>query len=553
MKLTMSEQATKTRIDPATFLKTSSEKYKSTFWMHSVWPSHPAMFHYTVAEMTDEDDFDEAELYYKGAFEAEPNQAVIPYQLASLYKRQGMLDDALTMAGEAVQLCANRADARALSESRLLVARIHDSLGNQDRALEGYKVVMSLGNPTAVDLLASYYAGLGTREGMDNWYKQYVEFARTQNMRLEETFAEAILRQPTYSEWHTNFVAASKLNNPKMIIKAYKQAIRLCKSKNDSRLVECGCRFHLAQAYSKRPQQRAKAIPLWTWSLNYLTRFKSFWEGVDDGTQNRLFTLTIEELSVSQALSLSHPLIFFAENIDLAIFDYSRIMIMLGTGIERQAHLRDDAFTLYRRVLKRAVRMALSTGLQNHQIRMVLGDCLMALKDFRNAARSLSWACNYRDAVAPKILPSPQVADTATASTSAQQPVQEQNLHTRISWYTLCDMCMAKRSYRNNMEIFGYRYKCLVCGELDLCEPCYESWKGSRSSRLGTDSSAVEELPGGGALRQCSVDHDFMKLPSPEWPEIESEARMIIDGGMPKSVPAWLLELADKFELDIRR
>jgi hypothetical protein len=514
------------------------------------------MLHYTLAEFTDEDDFETAEMYYSGAMHAERDQPVAAYQLTSLYMRQGVLGDALGAAEMAIRMCANKADGRALSESRLLAARIHDSLGNHDQALAGYEVAVSLGNATALDLVAAHYAGMGTREGLDIWYQRYTQFAQLQDKTPEATFAEAILRQPTYSEWHTNFVAAATVNHPSIIPKAYRQAIRQCRSQNDSLLVQAGCRFHLAEAYSKRPHQRSRAIPLWTWTLNYLTRFKSSWENADQssGTQNRLFTLTIEQLSVSQALTLNHPLIVFTENIDIAVFDYSRIMIMLGKGIERQNHLRDDAATLYRRVLKRAVKMARQSGLQTHQTRLVLGDCLMALQDFPDAARSLSWACNFRDPVAPKPAPTADQQGKGEASIFSTQPAAaQQSLDSRISWYILCDSCMAKRSWNTNIEIFGYRYKCCVCSELDLCEPCYEAWKGLDSSNSGAAHVPADQLPSGGALRQCSADHNFMKLPSPDWPDIESETRMIIDGDMPKSVPAWLDELADKFDLDLQK
>jgi tetratricopeptide (TPR) repeat protein len=513
------------------------------------------MLEYVVAELADDDEFETAETYYLSARDNEPHEAVISYQLASLYMRQNMLDDALACAETAVRLSASKADARALSESRLLVARIHDSIGHIDQALDGYGLAVSLGNATALDMVASHFAGMGTPEGLESWYRQYLQFATGQGKTLEETLAEAILRQPTYSEWHTHFIAATKNKEANIVIRAYKQATRLCKSKNDSLLVQCGCRFHLAQAYSQTRHHRAKAIPLWTWTLNYLTRFKSSWEASDEGTQNRLFTLTIEQLSVSQALSLNHPLVFFAENVDLAVFDYSRIMIMLGKGIERQPHLQNEAATLYRRVLKRATMMARQTGLQNHQIRVVLGDSLLALGAFKDAARALSWACNYRDPVAPRpALPSAEFSNGGgpTSAKEAAVRVARQSLHTRISWYILCDMCMAKRSYSTSMEIFGYRYKCCVCGELDLCEPCYESWK-ARTRASALTPAAVEELPGGGALRQCSVDHEFMKLPSPEWPEVESESKMLADGAMPKTVPAWLNELVERFGLGLPR
>jgi hypothetical protein len=337
-----------------------------------------------------------------------------------------------------------------------------------------------------------------------------------------------------------------ELKQPSLHIKAYARAIRLAKANGKSILTQCGCRFHLARALARWPNQRAKAIPLWTWILNNLTRFRSFVAG-QDGANNRLFVLTMEELSLSQALTLDHPLVSFAETIDLNIFEYSRVLILLGKGIEQQRHLGEAAAKLYRRVLRRVLDISRQSGLTEHN-RIVLGNSLLALGHLDDAARALSWACMYRDPGDEKpTLDSDESSRSedenkrASVHPTAKGKGKRQSLQIRISCDVLCDMCMAKRSYSASIDIFGYRYKCCVCSEVDLCEPCYLAWKNS------SDKEAPE------VMRHCDHGHEFLKLPSFTQPGAESEARRIQEGKMPESVRAWLEELVIKYDLQEHR
>jgi hypothetical protein len=102
----------------------------------------------------------------------------------------------------------------------------------------------------------------------------------------------------------------------------------------------------------------------------------------------------MEELSLSQALTLDHPLVLFAENVDLNIFEYSRVLVLLGKGIEQQRHLGEVAAHLYRRVLRRVLNMSRQAGMA-FNTRIVLGDILVALGHLDDGARALSWACRY--------------------------------------------------------------------------------------------------------------------------------------------------------------
>jgi hypothetical protein len=96
---------------------------------------------------------------------------------------------------------------------------------------------------------------------------------------------------------------------------------------------------------------------------------------------------------------------------------------------------------------------------------------------------------------------------------------------------------MAKTNYSACIEIFGYRYKCCICSEVDLCEPCYVAWKNSSDNKIL------------GGMRHCEPGHTFLRLPSPVWPEVEWEAKQIHAGQTPQSVRAWLDELVLKYEL----
>lgn len=425
-------------------------------------------------------------------------------------------------------------------------ADVHNALGSRDIALGKYNQAVELGDTTALDLLASHYAGMDDTRSLSRWLELYLKCKDEEGESAGDTFANAVLRQPVFSEWHSTFSkAVIELKQPILHIKAYTRAICLAKARGESILTQCGCRFHLARALARWPNQRAKTIPLWTWILNNLTRFRNFMGG-QGGADNRLFVLTMEELSLSQTLSLDHPLVSFAENIDLNIFDYSRVLILLGKGIEQQRHMSEVAAQLYRRVVRRVLGMA-SAGL-TEQTRTVLGNILVALGHLDDAARALSWACRYGNLDEESDLLDSDDSSTSedekqrvSAQTTAMGKGKPQSLQMRISWNVLCDMCMAKTSYSASIDIFGYRYKCSVCSEVDLCEPCYSAWK----------NSSENDMPR--VMRYCEPSHEFLKLPSLTWPDIEWEARRIHVGQTPGSVQTWLEELIVKYDLQDHR
>lgn len=186
--------------------------------------------------------------------------------------------------------------------------------------------------------------------------------------------------------------------------------------------------------------------------------------------------------------------------------------------------------------------------------RITLGNILLALGNLNDAARALSWSCTYGDPDDEEI-PDSNVSSTSenegsisedetklvSAQTTVKATSKPQSLYTRISWDSMCDMCTAKRNYSASVEIFGYRYKCCICSEVDLCELCYLDWKDSGDKEMHE------------ALRHCDPGHTFLKLPSPLWPGVEWEARQIRARQMPESVRAWLDELVVKYGLQDHR
>ena len=272
-----------------------------------------------------------------------------------------------------------------------------------------------------------------------------------------------------------------------------------------------------------------------------------------DRAFNLLFLLTIEELSLSQALALDHPLVSFAENTELGLFEYSRILVCLGKSIEQQRHLSEAAGQLYRRVLRRVLNTSRQAGFIFDD---TLGNILLALGNLDDAARALSWSCMYGDPDDEEIPFDSNVSSTSedegsisedepklvSAKTTVKATSKPLSLHMRISWeLSFCDMCAAKRNYSTNVDIFGYRYKCCICSEVDLCELCYLDWKDSGDKEIHE------------AMRHCEPNHIFLKLPSPLWPEVEWEARQIRARQMPESVRAWLDELVVKYNLQEHR
>jgi tetratricopeptide (TPR) repeat protein len=528
---------------------------RAGFWSHGIWAKHPDTKEYAMAGLTGDDSFEAKSLRYRTAYQAEPEKPVISFLLSSLYLRQSDPRDALPWAEKATRLCRDgKADEDCLAKCLLLEADIYNALGSRDTALGKYSQAVELGNTTALDLLASHYAGMGNTRSLSRWLELYLKCKDGGRDSPGNTFANAVLRQPVFSEWHSTFSkAVMELKQPALHIKAYIQAIRLARAKRGSILTQCGCRFHLARALARWPSQRAKAIPLWTWILNNLTRFRNFLGG-RDGTWNRLFVLTMEELSLSQALSLDHPLVLFAENIDLSIFDYSRVLILLGKGIEQQRHMSEVAAQLYRRVLRRVLNMSRLAGLTDPN-KTALGNILVALGHLDDAARALSWACMYANADheddneddekdpfdSDESSTSEDKKKRVSLQTAAKGKGKPQSLQMRISWDVLCDMCMAKTSYSASIYIFGYRYKCCVCSEVDLCEPCYVAWNNSSDKKMHE------------GLRHCEAGHKFLKLPTLMWPEVEWEAKRIRAGQTPKSVRAWLEELVVKYDLQDHR
>jgi tetratricopeptide (TPR) repeat protein len=531
-------------------------KPRVAFWKHHIWAKHPDTKEFATAGFNLDDNVEAKITGYLAAFQVKPEEPIISFALSSLYLRQSDPNEALLWAQRATQLCRNDKPAPhdCLAQYLLLQADIYNALGSWDITLDKYNQAVELGNTTALDLLASHYARMGDARSLTQWLGLYLKYEDGSGDDRGNNFANAVLRQPVFSEWHTTFGrAVMELKQPGLQIEAYTKAIRLDKAKSGTILTQCGCRFHLARALARWPSLRAKAIPLWTWILNNVTRSR-FFQRRQDSAINWLFLFTIEELSLSQALTLDHPLVSFAENIELSLFDYSRILVCLGKSIEQQRHLSEAAGQLYRRVLRRVLNISRQAGFTFDTCR-TLGNILLALGNLDDAARALSWSCIYGDPDDGKIPFDSNVSSTSenegsitedetklvSAQTTVKATSKPQSLHMRVSWGTLCDMCAAKRNYSTDVDIFGYRYKCCICSEVDLCELCYVDWKDSGDKEMHE------------AMRHCEPSHTFLKLPSPLWPEVEWEARQIRARQMPESVRAWLDELVVKYDLQDHR
>lgn len=330
----------------ATFLSAwTFWKARAQFWKHLIWTKHPDTKEYAMAGLSWDDSFEAKISRFLAAFQVKPEEPVISFALSSLYVRHSDPNEALPWAQRATQLCRNDNPAShdCLAQCLLLEADIYNALGSRDIALDKYNQAVELGNTTALDLLASHYARMGDARSLIQWLDLYLKYEDGSGDGRGNNFANAVLRQPVFSEWHTTFGrAVMELKQPSLQVEAYTKAIRLDKAKSGTILTQCGCRFHLARALARWPSQRAKEIPLRTWILNNLTRSR-FFQRMQDSAFNWLFLLTIEELSLSQALTLDHPLVSFAENIELSLFEYSRILVCLGKSIEQQRHLREAA------------------------------------------------------------------------------------------------------------------------------------------------------------------------------------------------------------------
>ncbi|KAH8805481.1 hypothetical protein F5884DRAFT_860088 [Xylogone sp. PMI_703] len=497
------------------------------FWRHDTWKENKGMKEYILGEF---DYLGTPEARYLEALRTNPEEPVISYRLAKCYLVHGSFGDSHACVQRAIDLCL-KANQKGLDSALLLEADIYNSSGNHIEAIDKYLEAVQHLNVTALDILASHYASMEDI-GLRQWLDLYLEFDKN---NIHATFANAILRQPVFSEWHSTFRGASnKLNEIELYIKAYETAIHLLKNRKDlgSIIVQCGCRYHLAQIYAVELNQRALAIPLWTWIINNLMRFT--FPGMDNDLSGRLLVLAVEELSYSNVLNSSHPIIYFAETADLNIFQYSRLMILLGKGIEQQNYLHAEAAKLYRKVLIKVLRLARQTEFSPNTM-VVLGNALLALNYLDDAARVLGWACRYTSSSDDSTISS---KDSRQSITANEKEDDDKEAPTSISWDVWCDGCMAERQYSESLDIFGPRYKCCVCAEIDLCERCFTAWTNSDKLKLQN------------GMRRCSPNHEFLKIPDPSrWPGTREEAKLMQSGKVPKSIRDWLEELIAKYDL----
>ena len=127
-----------------------------------------------------------------------------------------------------------------LAQYLLLEANIYNALGSRDIALDKYSQAVELGNTTALDLLASHYARMGDARSLIQWLELYLKYEDGSGDGRGNNFANAVLRQPVFSEWHTTFGrAVMELKQPGLQIEAYTKAIRLDKAKSGTILTQC--------------------------------------------------------------------------------------------------------------------------------------------------------------------------------------------------------------------------------------------------------------------------------------------------------------------------
>jgi len=217
-------------------------KPRAAFWKHRIWAKHPDTKEFATAGLNWDDSLEAKITGYLAAFQVKPEEPVISFALSSLYVRQSDPNEALPWAQRATQMCRNDklASHDCLAQYLLLEANIYNALGSRDIALDKYSQAVELGNTTALDLLASHYARMGDARSLTQWLDLYLKYEDGSGDGRGNNFANAVLRQPVFSEWHTTFGrAVMELKQPGLQIEAYTKAIRLDKAKSGTILTQC--------------------------------------------------------------------------------------------------------------------------------------------------------------------------------------------------------------------------------------------------------------------------------------------------------------------------
>lgn len=540
---------------------------RSMFWDHEIWKRHRKSQPFAIATAGDDND-PRCLTSYLQAEANHPRNPVVLSAVTDFFLRADYvgLDDCLRRARNSTALCRELAGEVNLRSA--LVAEALALVGNGDQPAAFHKLMeaISLGNEDAADwveqVTGSYPEWMEIAQAQQGGWSWFSPYEKCRNAvknpaPLSQVLARAILRQPLFSEWHDRFRAASRdENHAKLRIQSYKTALRLTHDQPDL-LDELSCRHHLANAYTERGRGD-RAVPLWTWILNNIGRLPQ--KSNTQDIANRLVVLTVEGLVYnSPALHLRHPLIEFANAFHTEILGHVRTLILLGKGLARQGQT-GDANILYRRGLHKTVEMALRQRSVSYPVCTCLGNCLIALGNIAEAVRAFNWVCEYTsmDVAAADNSDSKASLRSARRSTSATdtRAPSDNGESLRMSWNVLCDGCMVRSGYTAAAIIFGNRYKCRECAEIDLCETCMDQWKpliqprrgrGWRWLRTRTRRNSPTAQPARfQSLRYCRPEHNFLKLPdSSIWHDAEKEAREFAAGRLSSDIRDWIKGLMD--------
>jgi tetratricopeptide (TPR) repeat protein len=429
----------------------------------------------------------EAVQIYNSLTEQQPDQPLFLFQLARSLEEIGHLSESVQQAKLCRLKCEDRKETEALRAVLSFLGTVYKELGDNAEMLSCWKDAANLGDAIAVDELSNYFS---EEADLESWMQVHLTTG-------SDACSKTIRRQSVLSKWHTTFsLAADVCNKTDFLIQSYKKAIRVISRNRDDSLMNCGCRFWLAKAYAYKLQRHGTALKLFRAIFGVLvTLIEHYgWQGSE---RTNLQVLTLHEISTLQSILRDQTVVEEAQNIK-RIIEYERVIISLGKGMERYPDQAEKAHQLYQKVLRRSITY-LTDGDFHLDNYVCLGNALIALGNYKDGA----WACSMRC-----------TSQTPPSSDSSSSGDEEKSTDERLPVFEwngdFCNNCVILSNYTSTPEIEGYRYKCLVCAGMDLCEKCYLVFKEEKSESI--------------ALRDCKPDHEFLKLPTADWSREDSDA-----------------------------
>jgi hypothetical protein len=329
---------------------------------------------------------------------------------------------------------------------------------------------------------------------------------------VAHTYTEAILQQAALSPWHEQIIAiAEKFEQIGLIIRSYEKAVQLTDGRPEWLVSNLGYRFWLAKIWAYKLGCEETALKLWNSIEKFCERvYKT--PSNDNGNLRLLHTLTLDELScrekitnaraaIRQIVANTSPSHFPS----ISLFHVTRKLIFLGKGMEYQ---KEPEF-LVREVYLRGVRscLAFTDDKSPRAFLTCLGNALLALGEYNDARHALRLGDRVRWSLGGAI-EAIYVIDT------------------------FCDKCRA--NVRSSTEyIQAFRFKCITCADMDLCENCF---------------AAREQGIISADIRHCNAEQAFMKIPCPN--EDSEESAIGWGATADNNLRLWLDGLRAKFQDD---